>query len=221
MKRAESTASPEVECVADAARAGALLHPTRAAEPTSATEIGEQIGLTRQKVNYHLQELARAGFLKRAGQRKRRNMTEQRWVATARSYVLTPEVVGPLGPLGDDARRRRIEDKLSAAYLIGLGARLLSELGQAMREAAGLGKRLSTLSIDAELRFESAEQRARFTAALQEAVGRVVAEHPSPAETPDGTPAPGRPYRLALGCYPIPPRAEERADEAERPKTGD
>jgi DNA-binding transcriptional ArsR family regulator len=211
MKRIEPSPLPvEVECIAEARRAGALLHPTRreilaqAMEPISATDIAGRIGLTRQKVNYHVQELAGAGFLQRAGRRKKRNLVEQRWVATARSYVLSPELVGPLS-----VDRRRIEDKLSAAYLLGLGSKLLRELGQAIREAAGLGKRLSTLSIDAELRFESAEQRAGFTQALKDAVEGVVAKHASPALGADGSPAEGRPYRLVLGCYPVPPDEEE------------
>ena len=217
MKRTESVGTlAEVECVRDASRAGVLLHPTRreilarALEPTSATEIAGRIGLTRQKVNYHVQELARGGFLRKAGRRKKRNLVEQRWVATARSYVLSPEVVGPLAADG-----RSVADKFSAAYLLALGARLLSELGRAMQEAAQQKKRLATLSIEAELRFESAAQREGFAQALREAVTRVVAEHASPAELDDGSPAPGRPYRLVLGCHPIPP-----ADDAS-PATDD
>ena len=89
----------ELEAVADRRSAAVLVkHPLRvdilraAHEPTSASRIASELGLPRQKVNYHVRELARAGLLRRAGRRKRGNMYEQRYVATARQYVLSPEV---------------------------------------------------------------------------------------------------------------------------------
>ena len=66
---------------------------------------------------------------------------------------------------------------------------------------------MATLAIDAELRFDSAEQRERFANALRDAVVRVVAEHASPAHADGGT-AKGRPYRLMLGCWPVPSDAQ-------------
>jgi hypothetical protein len=96
-----------------------------------------------------------------------------------------------------------------------LCAQAQDELARASREAGARGLRLATLAIDAELRFESAEQRLRFTEALRDAVARVIAEHSSPARAPDGSPGHGRPYRLILGCHPIPP--EPAAPVASRP----
>lgn len=199
----------ELESVPEAPRAGVLLHHplrlqilSRAHSPHSATEIAADLDVPRQKVNYHVHELARARFLVKAGRRRKRNLYEQRWVASARSYVLAPEVLGPVV-----ADRGKVEDKLSAAYLLALGAQMQSELGNALGEATNQGKRLSTLAVEAELRFTSAAQRQRFTSALRGAIEQVVAEHTSPAVQPDGTPGPGRPFRLALGCYPIPPES--------------
>jgi hypothetical protein len=148
---------------------------------------------------YHVRELARARFLKRAGQRKKRNLIEQRWVATARAYVFAPDVLGPAAP-----DWRRIQDAMSAEYLAALAAQVQSDLGAIAAQAAAAGKRLSTLSLHSELRFENAEQRARFAHALHAAVLDVIARHASPASKPDGTPGSGRPYRLMLGCYPMP-----------------
>jgi DNA-binding transcriptional ArsR family regulator len=196
-----------IECVDDPSRAGVLLAPLRAeiahqlASPASATEVADRLGLPRQKVNYHVRQLADAGFLRRAGQRRKRNMIEQRWVATARSYLLTPEVVPPLQP-----RTQSISDRLSADYLLALAGQIESELGTARREADRQGKRLSTLSIDGEIAFESAGQRAAFTQALQQAVTAVVREFST---------APGRPksrqFRLVVGCYPLAAGAESTA----------
>jgi DNA-binding transcriptional ArsR family regulator len=205
----------QLDFVAQPGRAAALLHPLRLrilealAEPDSAAGVARRLRLPRQMVNYHVRELARAHFLQRAGQRRRRNMIERRFVATARGYVLSPEL---LGKLGLDARR--VEDTFSAAYLLALTTQMQSELGRASREATTQGKRLATLSISSELRFESSDQRAEFTRALQQAVLEVVAHHASPAQLADGAPGPGRPYRLVLGCYPIP--REASAESAQK-----
>ena len=62
-----------VESVDSARRASALLNPMRlrllrlAQEPASATELARRLDLPRQRVNYHVRELARAGFLRPAG----------------------------------------------------------------------------------------------------------------------------------------------------------
>jgi hypothetical protein len=203
-----ATALTEVECVTNVERASTLLHPLRleilerARSPLSASEIAAGMGLPRQKVNYHVRELHRADFLRKAGRRRKRNLYEQRYIATASRYLLAPELLGPV-----QADWRKVEDRLSAAYLLSLSARLQDDLSRVLREAEQQQKRVSTLSLDADLRFESPEQRERFALALRDALARVVAEHTSPDRQHDGTPGPGRPYRLMVGCYPVPPEA--------------
>jgi DNA-binding transcriptional ArsR family regulator len=199
-----------VGMVHDPAGAAALLHPLRRRilealrEPESAAGLARRLRLPRQRVNYHVRGLARAGFLERAGQRRKRNMIERRYVAKARGYVFSPELLGKLG-----ADRRQVEDTFSASYLLALTSQVQSELGRASREAAAKGKRLATLSIASELRLESAEQRAGFAKALESAVVDVIGRFASPARLADGNPGSGRLYRLALGCYPIPPQSKK------------
>ena len=202
------SAPEEITCITDGAQAIEVLHPLRleilrlAREPVSATELSGQLGLSRQRVNYHVRRLARSGFLQRAGRRRRRNMVEQRYVASAGSFVLSPELLGAVG-----ADWRRIEDTASAGYLLALGCQMESDLVRIWRQTQKTGARDATVSLKAQFRFESAEQRERFTRALQEAVVRVVTEHTSPNLRPDGSAAAGRPWRLVLGCYPYePPR---------------
>lgn len=215
--------SPEAECIADHARAGVLLHPLRLAilertrTPASATEVADRLGLPRQRVNYHVRELHRADFLRKAGRRKKRNLYEQRYVASARSYLLAPDVLGPVG-----ADPGAVEDRLSAAYLLSLSGRLQSELASVVRAAAEREQRVATLSIEADVRFESPQQREQFAVALRDAVAKTIAEHTSPASQDDGSPGEGRPYRLVLGCYPRPPQRDsaeagprQAADEPE------
>jgi DNA-binding transcriptional ArsR family regulator len=201
---------PHWDLVAEMPRAAALLHPLRLRildllrEPDSAAGVARRLRIPRQKVNYHVRELARTSFLERAGQRRRRNMIERRYRTTAQGYILSPELLGKLGLALPQA-----EDAFSAAYLLGFLALAQFELGQATREAAQQNKRLATWSATSELRFESAEQRAKFAAELRRVVLETVGRWASPYARDDGSPGSGRPYRLILGCYPIPPKSKE------------
>ena len=195
-----------LESVRDRTRVSALMeHPLRlailqaASAPRSATEIAAGLGLPRQRVNYHIGRLRRAGFLVPAGRRRRRGLFEQRYTATARAYVVDPEVLGPMR-----ARADLIGDRLSAEYLVALATQVQGDLGQVMSEATRQGKRVATMSISTEFRFTSAQQRTRFARALERAITRLVGRYAAPAQAADGRPLPGRLFRLVLGCYPPP-----------------
>jgi DNA-binding transcriptional ArsR family regulator len=204
----------DVQGLREMAPAAALLKPLRTAilaqagEPISARELGAALGLSRQRAGYHVRALARVGLLRRAGRRRRRALTEQRWVASARAYVLAPEALGPLG-----ADPKRIHDRLSASYLLATAARLQGDVLRAAGEAEAQGARLATLTLEADLRFTGAEQRARFAAALRDAVAAVIAKHAAPAIAADGCPGEGAPYRLVLGVHgmPLAPRSTDQA----------
>jgi len=198
------------ELVDDIRRAATMLHPMRLRilhalheEPESATGLARRFRLPRQTVNYHVRALARARLLRSAARRRKGNMIERRYVASAHAYVLAPELIGPLAV---DAGGLR--DTFSAGYLVALGARLQSELLRAMRQADKQGKRLSTFSLSSDVHFTSADQRARFAEALRNAVVDVVGQFASPPTRPDGSAAEGRRYRFVLGCYPAPPDEE-------------
>jgi DNA-binding transcriptional regulator GbsR (MarR family) len=196
----------DVEAIRSGARAAALFqHPVRqqilalARTPMSATEMAGHLGLTRQSVNYHVRTLERARFLTRAEKRMRRNMVEQRYVATARAYVIAPELLGALAP-----HANVVQDAASAAALFSIASRAQHDLTRVVAEAESQSKRLATLSMSADVRFTSAEQRAEFTKALEQAVTDIVARYSAPFARADASPAEGRPYRLFLGCHPIP-----------------
>src|SRR3989449_9484320 len=65
------------------------------------------------------------------------------------------------------------------------------------------GKKVATRALNREVRFTSADQGAGFTRALEKAIVDVVGKHASPFQLKDGSPAPGRAFRIVLGCYPI------------------
>jgi DNA-binding transcriptional ArsR family regulator len=201
----------DVSLLREAPQAAVLLHhPLRLKilaallEPDSATGVARRMKLPRQTVNYHVRELARARLLARAGRRRRRHLFEQCYVATARGYVLSPELLGKLA-----ADPAQVADTFSAKYLLGLASKLQSELARSAELAAAAGKRLATLSINTELRFTSPEQRAAFTEALQRAIVEITGRHSSPFTMADGSATEGRPFRLVVGCYPIPPAQEQ------------
>jgi len=200
----------DVEVIVRPGAAAALLHPLKATilrlarEPASATELARLLELPRQRVHYHVRELERAGLLRRAGRRRRRNLVEQRFVATARFYVLSPSLLGPLA-----ADWRAVEDASSPDYLLALTEQVRDDVALAAAEAEAAGGRASTFSLKAQFRLESDEQRAAFTAALREALVAAVARHSSPdpveeRRSASGTAAPGQRHRLVLACYPVP-----------------
>src|SRR6202451_1761434 len=199
---ASAAASGAWDLVADMNRASALLHPLRLRildalrEPDSASGLARRFRLPRQKMNYHVRELARTHFLERAGQRRRGNMIERRYRTTAQGYVLSPELLGKMG-----VPREHAEDVLSAAYLLGIMAMAQAELARASREAAAQRKRLTTLSVSSELRFESAEQRAKFAAALRRSVIEVIGRYASPHTMADGSAGAGRAARFGTWLY--------------------
>ena len=188
-----------LEVIDDPAAATVALDPVRSrllaelAEPASAATLAGRVGLARQKVNYHLRTLEAHGLVRVASKRQWGGLTERLLVATAATYVVSP---GAMGPVAADPDRET--DRLSASYLIALAARVIRETGRFLRRAEETGKRLPTLSIDSEIRFRSAADRAAFSQELTEAVTKLVARYHDAA-------APGgRPHRLVALAYPKP-----------------
>lgn len=189
----------DVRVIEDPKGAAVALDPVRnrllaeLREPASAAELAERLGLSRQKVNYHLRMLEEHGLVRLAGERRWGGLRERRLVATASSYVVSP---GALGPVGADPERAK--DRLAASYLIALAARSVRELADLIRRARQADKHLATLSVDTVIRFRTSEERAAFTGELTEAINGLVAKYHD--ETAPG----GRPHRLVLLAHPVP-----------------
>lgn len=189
----------DVEVIADPAAAVSALDPIKSrllaelSEPASAAGLAARVGISRQKVNYHLRALEDHRLVTEAGQRRWGGLRERLLVATASSYVVSP---GALGPVAADPGRTN--DRLSASYLIALSARAVREVGELWRAARANDKRLATLSIDTAIRFRSPAERAAFTKELSEAVTDLAARYHDESG-PDG-----RSYRLLVAAYPKP-----------------
>lgn len=189
----------DVEVIEDPAAAVVALDPVRArllaalAEPGSAATLAARVGLTRQKVNYHLRTLEAHGLVRLVEERRWGGLTERRLVATAGSYVVSP---GALGAVASDPART--SDRLSARYLIALAARVVREVAELARRADADGRRLATLGLDTEIRFRSAADRAAFADELAAAVSALVARYH------DASAPGGRSHRLVVAAHPLP-----------------
>jgi DNA-binding transcriptional ArsR family regulator len=195
----------DIQVIDDPAAATVALDPTRSrllselAAPASAATLAARVGLARQKVSYHLNALEAHGLVRLADERKWGGLTERLLVATAASYVVNP---GAMGPVAVDPDRE--VDRLSASYLIALGARVVREVAGLVRRANATGKRLATLAVDTEVRFRSPADRAAFTQELTEAIATLVSKYHD-ASTPGG-----RAHRLVVVAHPLPHRSESR-----------
>lgn len=164
------------------------------ATPGSAASLADRVGLSRQKVNYHLRALEGQGLVSQVEERRWGGLTERVMVASAASYVVSPDALGPIAPDPD-----RSADRMSASYLIALAARVVGEVGALWRRARAEDKRLATLSIDSVIHFRSATERAAFTRELTSAVADLAARYHD-----EGAPG-ARPHRLVVAAYPAPP----------------
>ena len=195
----------DIHVIDDPAAATVALEPVRSrllaelAAPASAATLAARVGLARQKVNYHLHALEAHGLVRLAEERKWGGLTERLLVASAASYVVSPSAMGPVAVDPD-----REVDRLSASYLIALGARVVREVGDLVRRARQSGKRLATLAVDTEVRFRSAADRAAFSDELAAAVATLVSKYHD--ESAPG----GRAHRLVVVAHPLPQKSEPK-----------
>jgi DNA-binding transcriptional ArsR family regulator len=198
----------DVDVISEPTAAIAVLDPLRAkilsalAEPGSASTVAERLGIPRQQVNYHLRMLEEHHLVRLVEERPRRGLTERVMVATARSYVLSPDM------LGDNAADPSRIDRLSARYLVALAARMVREVAELTRRADTARKPLATLAIDAEIRFGSPADRAAFTAELTQFVTSLAAKYH------DEHASRGRQHRLVVAAHPIAPSAPRGPNNA-------
>ncbi len=195
----------DIQVIDDPAAATVALEPIRSrllselAAPASAATLATRVGLARQKVNYHLRALEAHGLVQLAQERKWGGLTERLLVASAASYVVSPSAMGSVAVDPD-----REIDRLSASYLIALGARIVREVGDLVRRATAQGKRLATLAVDTEVRFRSPADRAAFSHELTSAIAALVAKYH------DASAPGGRPHRLVVVAHPLPQKSDPK-----------
>ena len=173
-------------------KAGVLLQPGRLrlleqlTEPDSAAGLARRLGVPRQKLNYHLRELEREGFLELIEERRKGNCMERVVRAVAREFLIAPQAGGGAVTAG----------RFSAAYLASTAARVIRDLASLCIGARRAGRRVATLTLETEIRFASAETRAAFAEELTASIAKLAAKYHN--ERAEG----GRRFRLMAASYP-------------------
>ncbi|HET9138466.1 helix-turn-helix domain-containing protein [Actinophytocola sp.] len=159
--------------------------------PASATELAAELELPRQKLNYHLRVLERAGLVELVAERRRRGCTERILRASADAFVVDPTVLNS----DEQATFTAIGDRYAAEHLVGVAADTVRQVARMRTAAERAGTRLLTFTLEADIRFAQPADVHRFADALHDAVARTAAEFDR---------AGGRSYRIVVGGHPTP-----------------
>ena len=168
-------------------QAETLLKPQRVevlrqlAEPHTCTEIAAELGQTPQRVYYHVKRLVDAGLVELVSERRVRGITEGIYQAAARSYWLSPRLVGRLG-------LRRTQDELSLGYLLDLMEEVQADVAALDRRAP----ELPSIGVSGEIRVRP-EARQQFMDDLRTALQDLFTRYGG---------AEGDAFKLAVACYP-------------------
>jgi len=214
MPKSPSLTSPDPDAVAvldDDARVGAILSPLRRrilgrlhAGPDSASGLARKLEMPRQKLNYHLRELERTGFLELAETRQRRGCVERTLRPTARAYLVSPALLGAL-----TADPETFHDRFSSGYQMAVAGRLLRDVAGLRQGAAKAAKRLPTLTLETTVRFSGPEARAAFAEELADAVARLTTKYHDEG-------AGSRAFRFVIAGHPQPNFQEDSHHEQDR-----
>jgi DNA-binding transcriptional ArsR family regulator len=159
----------------------------RLREPSSATLLAGELGLSRQRVNYHLRALEQAGLVELVEERRRRGFVERVLVAHANAFIVDPSVMG--------ASPAAAQDRFAAEHLVGVASGVVRDVARMQTGAEREGARLLTFTIETEVGFAAPADVERFTNRMAELVGMAVSEFDDRS---------GRRYRIVAGGHPAP-----------------
>jgi DNA-binding transcriptional ArsR family regulator len=185
-----------VEVIEEPEAARSALEPTRArilallAQPGSASSVATTLNIPRQQINYHLRALEEHGLVRFIEERPKRGLRERIVQSTAHRYVIASP--------HDDVQTAAASDidRVSADYVIALGAQLIRDIATLRRHAQRLRQTLPTLAIDTEIRFASAADRKAFSEELAGAITHLAAKYHH-EHAPNG-----RWHRLVVAAHP-------------------
>jgi DNA-binding transcriptional ArsR family regulator len=169
------------------AQAEALLKPQpidvlrQLAEPRTCTEVALRLGQTPQRVYYHVKRLVDVGLVDQVAERKVRGIHEGIYQASARSYWVSPRLVGRIG-------LRKVQDELSLGYLLDLMEDVQADIAALDRTAP----ELPSVGVSGEIRVLP-EYRQEFLNDLQSVMQDLFTRYGG---------AEGDAFKLAVACYP-------------------
>jgi DNA-binding transcriptional ArsR family regulator len=159
----------------------------RLREPSSASRLAAELGVSRQRVNYHLRALEDAGLIELVEERQRRGFTERVVRTRAGAFLVDPAIAAPAGdPV-------RAQDRFAAEHLLDTATGLVRDVARMQAAAAEQGSRLLTFTLETEVGFARPTDVEAFVLDLARAIEDIGRRHSG---------APGRPYRVVVGGHP-------------------
>ena len=183
-----------VHVVEDVEALSVLGHPLRVRilellrEPASAATVARRVDQSRQKVNYHLKELERAGLVVPVEERRTGNFIETLYRSVARSIVVSPQVAW-----SDPRRLEALRQQHSLERLVLVGEQVQRDAVALLDRAAFDGELIASAAVEADVHFADEQDRAAFLeeylTAIQELCARYGARD-------------GLPYKVVVIAYP-------------------
>ncbi|HMG33470.1 MAG TPA: helix-turn-helix domain-containing protein [Blastocatellia bacterium] len=195
-----------VDVIADPARVAAVLSPIRRrllqhlTQPDSASGLARKLGIPRQKINYHIRELERAGFIELFEQRQQRGCIERLVKVTARAYLISEDFLGQLAADPD-----QIRDSFSSAYLVAAAGRVLRDVATLRTRARNVDQKLATLGMEVEIAFSSPAEFNSFSEELATEIARLSASYNKSAAQNS------RRFKLFVAAHPVITKTEREA----------
>lgn len=137
-------------------------------EPASAATVARHVGQSRQKVNYHLKELERAGLVVPVEERRIGNFIETLFQSVARSFVVSPQVAW-----SDPRRVEALRQQHSLERLVMVGEQVQRDAAALLDRAAFDGEQIASAAVEADVRFADERDRAAFLEDYLEAIQKL------------------------------------------------
>ena len=197
--------STRVELLEEPERVRTALSPARRQlldrlrEPSSATRLATELGMSRQRVNYHLRALEQAGLVELVEERQRRGFTERIVRTRPGAFLVDPSIAAPAtDPV-------RAQDRFAAEHLLDTATGLVRDVARMQAAAADQGTRLLTFTLETEIGFARPGDVEAFVLDVARAIEEIGRRHSG---------SPGRPYRVVIGGHPAAREQEENDDRA-------
>ncbi|MBV8718359.1 MAG: helix-turn-helix transcriptional regulator [Chloroflexi bacterium] len=155
------------------------------AEPRSCTEVAVRLGQTPQRVYYHVKRLVDSQLVDQVAERKVRGIHEGIYLASAKSYWVSPNLVGRIGTL------RQAQDAFSLGFLLDLVEEVQSDIAALDRAAP----ELPSIGVSGEIHVMP-ERRQAFFDELQRVLQDLFTRYGG------GEGAGVDAFKLAVACYP-------------------
>jgi DNA-binding transcriptional ArsR family regulator len=153
----------------------------------SASGLALRLGMPRQTINYHLRQLEQSGLVELVEERGHGRCVERVVAPAAAAIAVSPSALGPLAARSEDVR-----DRASAEYLAARAGEVVRDVGLLLEA----NEASPTLTLETQIRFADAEDRAAFARELQEAVATLVSRYH------DSGAAGGRTFTVLVAAHP-------------------